>query len=838
LREHVLVANLVHAGDDRWSSLYAALAYQQARTAGFVYQAALRAGLVAELGVTFGPVTNGAAEIAGMPKDLLKEFSTRRTEIEARLQELGGTSRRTRELAALETRRAKELGSSDSPESLRHGWRRRSLGAGIEPHVLESVLGLPREPTIGAAEQESITRELLGDKGLTCNVSAFERRDAVRGVAERLPEGAHLDAIEHLTDWVLGNDEVVLLDKEGRAGEQLRTTKELLRIESDLIASGEEMRSRGRRVPDDIVEAVLAERPGMADEQAEMVRRLTTSGDGLQIVIGKAGAGKTYGLDAARAAWQRAGFSVQGTALSARAAAELESGAGISSCTLAKFTAMSNLSSIASRDVIVVDEAGLVGTRALQRLVLFAKLARASVVLVGDPRQLPAIEAGGALQVLARQLGPIELSENRRQTEGWERQALDELRHGKVAVGVVAYEEHGRLHMCDSARSARLAMVSDWASWRDEPGSSRMYAISRTDVEDLNLLAREALRQVGRLGPDVLLAGSRGYAIGDEVMFLRNDRELGVLNGTRGTVTEASDDGLVVDSDRGRRSVGLDYIEEGNLGHSYASTIHKSQGATVDRAFVLGGDALYREAGYVAMTRARLRTELYVIASAFDDGLAPDASSPGLVRALSTSKAKHLAVESINPERADEQAVELAWLRRRLDDERPPDPTRDRRALESDRRYLADTSFQHDHGAGQRLAAKERRVLVMEAMAVRFAATHAPEIERAAELETAARMREHLLGEVAAQRPLPHLLEVIGEVPQLPRTRSMWMRAAGALETFRQRSGERDAGSALSREPATTELRREQEALWELIGAVDPAYHRTADRGWSRGLSL
>ena len=78
---------------------------------------------------------NGSAEIAGMPKELLKEFSTRRAEIEARLEELGGTSRRTRELAALETRRAKELGNSDSPESLRHGWRRRSLGAGIEPDV-------------------------------------------------------------------------------------------------------------------------------------------------------------------------------------------------------------------------------------------------------------------------------------------------------------------------------------------------------------------------------------------------------------------------------------------------------------------------------------------------------------------------------------------------------------------------------------------------------------------------------------------------------------------------------------------------------------------------------
>jgi conjugative relaxase-like TrwC/TraI family protein len=423
LHTHVLVANLVHGSDDRWSSLHAAFVYRQGRTAGFVYQAALRAGLTAGLGLSFGPVTHGAAEITGMPTELLKEFSTRRAEIEARLEELGGTSRRIRELATLETRHAKEIPSDADRESLRETWRRRCLDAGFTPDVTRLVLGLPHEPVVTEARQQSITSELLGSEGLTEYLSTFERRDAVRGVAERLPEGGRLAVIESLTDSVLAHDEVVLLDREGGAGEQLRTTKELLRIESYLIGYGDRMRSQGGVVPDEIVEAVLAERPGIAEEQAEMVRRLTTSGDGLQVVLGKAGAGKTYALDAARAAWQRAGFSVQGTALSARAAAELESGAGISSCTLARFMQPSNLD-FSQRDVIVLDEAGLVGTRALQSLVFFAKARRASVVLVGDHRQLPAIEAGGALRALADALGPIQLTENRRQTEGWERRAL------------------------------------------------------------------------------------------------------------------------------------------------------------------------------------------------------------------------------------------------------------------------------------------------------------------------------------------------------------------------------------------------------------------------------
>jgi hypothetical protein len=471
-------------------------------------------------------------------------------------------------------------------------------------------------------------------------------------------------------------------------------------------------------------------------------------------------------------------------------------------------------------------------------LVFHAKMARAAVVLTGDYRQLPEIEAGGALRVLAERLGPIELTENRRQHEPWERAALDELRDGNVAVGVVAYEEHERLHLCDSARAARLSMVADWADSRSEPGSSRMYAIARSDVEELNALARQELRRRGELGDDVLVIGSRGYAVGDDVLFCRNDRRLVVQNGTWGTVTAGSENGLVVETDRGTTSVGLDYLEADHLAFGYASTVHKSQGATIDRAFVLGGEALYREAGYVAMSRARERSELYVIASAFDDGIAPDAGSPGLVKALSTSRAKQLAVESLDPANAALQAVELEQLQRRLDAERPPDPTSDRRRVNEEVARVRDAPYAMPAQWYEDLAADDRRVTEMEQASTRFAVAHEPEITRAAELETAVRVRERLLGEAASIEAPQHLVAELGEVPELPAKRSRWQRAAGAIQSFRERFGFGDGSLTLRREGLPREVQDEREVLFKLLGAIDPAY--VPDRGHDRseGLSL
>jgi Ti-type conjugative transfer relaxase TraA len=631
----------------------------------------------------------------------------------------------------------------------------------------------------------------------------------------------------------MADPEVVALDRTGRGGEQLCTTRDLLEVEQRIFRDGEVMRTArptgpaGASVAPEIVEAVITERPAMADEQKDMVRRLTTSGDGLQVVIGKAGAGKTYALDAARAAFQRAGYVVCGTALSARAAAELESGAGIASCTLRRFMELDNLLELSPRSVIVVDEAGMVGTRDLQQLVFHAMRKRASVVLVGDHRQLPEIEAGGVLGAVAARFDAITLTENRRQHEGWEREALDELRHGEVARAVLAYSEQGRIHLLDSAPAARVAMVADWAASRQQEPSSRMYAMARADVGELNRLARSELRARGELGDDVLEAAGRGYATGDEVLFCRNDRRLGVLNGTRGTVTGASDDHLVVETDRGHILVDPDYLAEGHLDHGYASTVHKAQGATVARAFVLGGEAMYREAGYVAMSRARERTDLYAVASAFDEGLAPNAEAE-LARTLSVSRAKELAISSLDPRRAAELEAERQVL--------APLAAEQPRGLERAKRevgYAEHRASEHPSGSyDHEVERAEARLAKLEEAKRSFECAHGRELDRLALIEASERIGEHLLGEAVIQAPALGV-DVDRERAKVPPlARSAFTRAIGAAQAKVrrvlgwERSDSAEIGHVERQEPVIDTTRR-----------LDPDWDHRLGNDRSRGLS-
>jgi hypothetical protein len=336
-------------------------------------------------------------------------------------------------------------------------------------------------------------------------------------------------------------------------------------------------------------------------------------------------------------------------ALAARAAAELETATGIPSDTYASLTARIGRGErvITDRSVLIVDEAGMLGTRAVAKLLEAADTSGAKVVLVGDHRQLPEIEAGGAFAGLVNgEHRATTLSANRRQEAMWERVALNELRSGDVAAALASYERRGRLHLRADTREAVQTLVAEWFRGRDD-GTATMLAVSRTDVEGLNERARVELRQRSLLGPDVVAAGGRSFALGDQVLCLRNDRRLGVRNGTRGTVVGATSTTVTISTDEGERRLPLRYVEEGRLGHAYATTIHKAQGATFDRAFVLATDTLYREAGYVALSRARTRTDLYLVEGAFGLG-GRELGTQGewvdeLRRAMSESRAKRLA---------------------------------------------------------------------------------------------------------------------------------------------------------------------------------------------------
>jgi Ti-type conjugative transfer relaxase TraA len=501
---------------------------------------------------------------------------------------------------------------------------------------------------------------LVSPAGLTAKASAFDRRGVIQELAAAHVGGAPVAAVRAQADELAGRGEVVAL-RAGRSGEQLYSTVELLGVEEGLVERARRQAGAGLHpVPADALRQALAARPTLSDEQRHMVSTLATSGAGVQVVIGRAGAGKTYALDAVREAWQGSGHRVVGAALAARAAAELQAGSGIPSTTLDRLLAdlerPGPLAGLAPRSVVVVDEAGMVETRKLARLLSHAERWGAQVVLTGDPRQLPEVGAGGAFGALAKQLPAIELRENRRQHEAWEREALAQLRSGSVAAAVSAYEQAGRVTLAPNAEVARDALVDAWWQARQAGDEVMMYAVRRSDVDDLNARARARMDAAGLLGDDRLRVAGRELAPGDQVMCLRNDRRLGVRNGTVGTVAAIEGAGVALADGTHLPPA---YLEAGHLSHSYASTVHKSQGATVERAFLLGSDQLYREAGYVGLSRARLSSELFVVAPEPDvemgERLGP------LVRGLSTSRAQQLALDQL-PQSSEPAAREVSVL--------------------------------------------------------------------------------------------------------------------------------------------------------------------------------
>jgi Ti-type conjugative transfer relaxase TraA len=592
---------------------------------------------------------------------VIRHFSRRRLEIVERLTERGEASAAAARTAALDTRRSKDYGVP--VDRLRADWQARAAEHGLNRDAVRRLLSVAR-PEVAERELVVAAGEIAGPSGICREHSTFDRGAALRWWAAAHRHGAQPDVVRTMADAWLASPQAVLLgyrDHE-QAGErdsaQWYSTSEMLEVERRLIESAAARRSEGVAVvAREHVDQALAERGTIADEQAAMVRSLVGSGDGVEVVRAAAGTGKTFALDAARAAWEADGVRVYGCALSARAAAELHDQTGIDATTIAQLRIdLDRGHALPAGGVLVVDEAGMVGSRQLAELADRAAAHRTKLVLVGDDRQLPELEAGGAFAGLADRLGALELHEVRRQRNEWDRVALSALRAGDVPSWATAYRDEGRIVARANARQVREELVRDWwhASRRGGLEGALMLAHRRADVRDLNERARRLMHADGRLGDEELDVADRQFASGDRVVTTHNDRRLRVANGWRGTVREihAEQHAVTVELDNGR-SVVLDagYLEDGHLDHGYAATAHKAQGATVDAVFVLGSEDLYREWGYTALTRHRDEARFYVVSPTPADrslpGLEPDPDplDERLVRTLSTSRAKSFALD-------------------------------------------------------------------------------------------------------------------------------------------------------------------------------------------------
>ncbi|KAE8765398.1 relaxase domain-containing protein [Georgenia thermotolerans] len=679
LHTHLVVANKVRtAADGEWRTLDSRAIHHATVALSEYYNAVLADRLSGTLGIEWqqrarGKDRNPAWEIVGVPDELIAEFSSRSRDIELVKDRLiaeyvrthghtpsAATIVRLRAQATLDTRPDKTI---HPLANLTEAWRERAQQVlGADP------VGWARHLTVSgharAFTAEQVPTDVIAEAGARVVTAVGERRSTWRhwnlwAEASRQTMGWRFATIED-------REAVVAMITDAAAGQSLQltppeiaTTPALWRrpdgtsmfrprhgayfTSEDLLAAEARLLDRAAdrtapRVPAGVVAPAAAVRHDgnmLTTYQAGVLEAVATSGRRVDVIVGPAGAGKTTAMRALRTAWtaRHGTGSVVGLAPSAAAAAVLAEDLGIACDNAAKwlYEHARGRAEFRAGQLVIIDEATLAGTRALDRITALAKAAGAKVVLVGDWAQLQSVDAGGAFSLLVDARGDDvpELNEVHRFTNDWEKRGSLELRRGEADV-IGTYAAHGRLREGTTAQMIDAA----YQAWRADIAAGRTSILvtdSAESVRQLNERARAERIQTGETsaGRDVALADDARASVGDLVITRRNDRTLRtgrtgwVRNGDRWRVIDVRCDGSVHVRRAGRRlgaSVVLPaaYVAE-HVDLGYAVTAHRAQGLTVDTSHVVVSGSTTRENLYVSMTRGRNANIAYVALDEPDD---------------------------------------------------------------------------------------------------------------------------------------------------------------------------------------------------------------------------
>lgn len=870
---HALIANATKGPDGRWTRLYHPAIYEHAKTAGFLFEAHFRHEMTLRTGVRWGEVRNGIAEIEGFDPEHLRSFSTRRRQI----LEVAGpeASMSALRIATLETRKAKERELGEP--NLRERWWAKAREIGLDREALRRTLG--REP----AGKTVLTVEQLGAK-VTARASHFDRREAIQAVADSLRSGAPAREVEATADSFLASGQVIEISH-GLKGSRY-TTERIWALERKALGSAEAMAAeRGIAVvPEVVIARTLAERPSMKPDQREMVCRLLGGGEGIAVVIGEAGTGKTYATVAAAHGWAANATSLRVAAPTWRAANVLRS-EGLEATSIARLLAELDHASGKGRtvleagSVLLVDEAGMVDSTNLARLIAHAREARAKLVLIGDPAQLGEIEAGGLFAAIAGRSELIVLDQVIRHSHELDREGALRIREGQGGEAISVYRSEGRVIVALDPDQRREEMVRDWWQSFGAGEDSLMVAKRNAEVEKLNALAREVVKAEGRLGEAEIEVGEARFAAGDQVITRINDHRAEIYNRERWRVAGVDPQAgtVALDGiDTARRvcvdSVFLGRVNERDgapaLQHAYAATTYQAQGATVERAFVMADPSMDRQEFYVAASRSREETYFYATPEVqlAREEIAP--TSPHLRQGL-----EHIS------EAAERDGAQVAAHDEALRScfEELPSAELHRRRAELRAEVGAEVESERRFGAvEQRIADSERRLQALAERADRVG--ELPRRERRGELaqiEAEARLHERAIMRLEAERgqlpqlghaaraeaavldhliaqreravlaaarisPPDYIIRELGERPADSAKQQVWDQAVRGIEGYRQHHGVVDRNSALGRRPQSGLERSEWESQRRELGesqrrlGCGRELHRSTDLGIER----
>ena len=604
-------------------------------------------------------------KVAGVPEALVEQWSSRRTEILIKMAEAGTSGSSAAQQATLETRTKK---SAIDKETLTDKWASQAREHGFDFDKVNQLADrtnqvekLPEQPKDGV----DIVNELTVQNATFTKIQALHQT-ALDGQG-KLSGQQTLDRAELVLSVENGAVSLGIVTRDQAAASNQKsgdryTTEAVLKMEKEmLLTAGTLAQKEGFEVDQANVKE-FAQTKGLSVQQTAALEHLTKPNHAA-VLQGWAGAGKSYLLDAARQSWQAEGFEVRGASLSNAAAQNLQSEAGIKSTSIAKlqFDLAQGDVQLTNKTVLVLDEAGMVGTRQMADLVQKCEQAGAKIVLVGDTNQLQPIEAGAAMRAIGERIGIVELNEVRRQTNQIDKDIAADFRFGRAGDALQKIDDLGRLKVEKNMDVAQDKAVANFLKDRDEGKISLLIAATRAEVSHLNQKVRAELQASGSVSREQMACptsqGYRNFSEGDRVVFGqkhnfggRGNESKTVINGSTGTVSQAfEDDGkptLTVTLDKSGQTVKVDLTEFSKIDHGYATTAHKSQGATVDKVHAVIGEQTGKEWSYVAASRNRESVQIYTTADHYqraEKGIEKVISD--LEKGMAKSQAKDFAID-------------------------------------------------------------------------------------------------------------------------------------------------------------------------------------------------
>ncbi|HET8956167.1 MAG TPA: MobF family relaxase [Solirubrobacterales bacterium] len=863
LHVHVLISNLTRAAaDGKWLSLASPKGrsplFPHGKSAGVVFQAALRAGFLREFGLEFGEIRNGYADIKGFGRELIEVFSTRSREIKDWLEKHGVSSVAAAQTAAYRTREAKDHGI-DVDQRVTE-WEARAEPFGLTRQSAEAMVtqARPREP-LGV--DDSVLVKAVDQLQKTS--SHFDRRALLWAIADQLPEGADLNSLTAAADRALASDLVVRIYKStGLLDPDAFSTPRILEAERSFVEGALSAAGADAGVVDGAsLNRALAAHEYLGEDQREMVIRLTQGGERVVAVAARPGTGKTTALRATVEAWRGAGFPVIGCATARSATGELIDAGVRPSLSIAALRYQVKSWKAAGRGlpeatVIVVDEANVTNTFDLEMLRRLVVECGGKLVLIGDPRQIGAIGPGGLFVHTARVLDAVELTTIRRQPREADQRIVNLVHEGRGSEALDLLRDEGKLIVGEDIIETLNGLVLDWYADYASGADAVMIARRNRDVDFLNERAREILREEGKLGRREILVGERPISRGERVLTRINNCE--VDNRERWDVVSVNPitrsvklrrvggDGRVVKLRR-------DYLERRTrdgapaLQPAYAITKFGAESKTFDRAYPLLDSGADLNQELVALSRGREVANVYTVASSelLDPDLGP--ARREIADVLQDVR------ETIERDGADFPAFE-APLRRGVDALSPAELAERRARLAEaghdadprlQRRRRLEEAIERDRGWAETLAAERAEAEALpEPLPTDLARLTAAEVSTAERIKLNIAERDALPEPVSCKVALPSpaerleaaliaqrierdtsrglalarageskiIFDHLGPFPVDPGSAAEWERAAHALLRYRLRHDVRDLDNPLGREAASPAARAERAA--------------------------